>query len=262
MYEYLPMILLLFLVSFICSNVGVGGGSLYVPIMMIFTGMNIVFLIPASLVMVLGVAIASSYNHYIRGLLDLKIGALVSIFAVIGTFFGVRFALSAGDLVVSLIFFSVVLFAASKIFYDTYFRKSNDKEQNMKNTKPIYPAIACFSVLGGFLSASIGIGGGTVFMPVLLYLGKMKVKRAAGTSFFAIIVTAIFGILNYMAKHAGGFVGTNTHLVVIAGVCAAVGSYFGSKWGISRLRAKHVRLILALFLILGGVKVLLKALTL
>jgi uncharacterized protein len=103
----------------------------------------------------------------------------------------------------------------------------------------------------GFLSGLIGIGGGIVIVPVLVYLLAMNQKTAQGTTLFMFLMPiGILGVYNY---HKAGHVDFRT--AIIMAITFVIGSYFGSKTAIS-IDTKLVRQIFALAMILIGIKML------
>ena len=77
-------------------------------------------------------------------------------------------------------------------------------------------------VVGGFLSGLLGIGGGVVLIPLLVYIGHTPIKTATSVSIVAIIFAAFSGIL-------GHYRGRNIH--VPTGMCMGVASIFSAFGG-------------------------------
>ncbi len=81
-----------------------------------------------------------------------------------------------------------------------------------------------FGVFAGVLSGLFGIGGGTVLVPLFIYIMKMDIHTATGTSLAVIIPTTLIGTL---VHHFSGQV--DWKAAVIVAVLAAVGVYAGVK---------------------------------
>src|SRR4051812_24977389 len=106
-------------------------------------------------------------------------------------------------------------------------------------------------LIAGFLSGLIGIGGGIVIVPVLVYLLNMNQKMAQGTTLFMFLFPiGILGVYNY---YKGGYVDFKTALII--GTTFFIGSYFGSKTVIA-IDTKIVKQIFGAMLILIGFKML------
>jgi uncharacterized protein len=107
-------------------------------------------------------------------------------------------------------------------------------------------------LVAGYLSGLIGIGGGIVIVPILVYLMNMDQKTAQGTTLFMFLLPiGILGVYNY---HKGGFIGYKTALIM-AGTFI-IGSYLGSKTVIA-MDTKIVKQVFGAFIILIGIKMLL-----
>lgn len=106
-------------------------------------------------------------------------------------------------------------------------------------------------LIAGFLSGLIGIGGGIVIVPVLVYLLHMNQKMAQGTTLFMFLFPiGILGVYNY---YKGGYVDFKTALII--GATFFIGSYFGSKTLIT-MDTKVVKQVFGGMLILMGIKML------
>jgi uncharacterized membrane protein YfcA len=108
---------------------------------------------------------------------------------------------------------------------------------------PIPPIILGFFV--GMLAAIMGVGGGFVMVPAMLYILNMPTNVVVGTSLFQIIfVTAITTVLHAAANQT---VDIALALLLLTG--GVVGAQLGVRAGV-RMRAEHLRALLAL-LVLG-----------
>lgn len=105
----------------------------------------------------------------------------------------------------------------------------------------------------GLLSGLVGIGGGVVLVPLLLYVFKVDMHVAAGTSLAIIIPTAIAGVLGHLSN---GNVAWKFALLIAVGAIA--GSVLGS-WLADLLPSASLKKIFAFLLLLISVKVLLDA---
>ena len=106
-------------------------------------------------------------------------------------------------------------------------------------------------IAAGFLSGLIGIGGGIVIVPVLVYYLNMNQKQAQGTTLFMFMLPiGILGVFNYYKQ---GQVDIKSALIMCA--TFVIGSYFGSKTALS-IDTKLVKQIFGAFIILIGLKML------
>jgi uncharacterized membrane protein YfcA len=106
-------------------------------------------------------------------------------------------------------------------------------------------------LLAGFLSGLIGIGGGIVIVPVLVYFFSMSQKTAQGTTLFMFLLPiGILGVYNY---HKAGHVDFKT--ASIMAITFIIGSYLGSRTAIN-VDTRLVKQIFAVSIILIGIKML------
>ncbi len=106
-------------------------------------------------------------------------------------------------------------------------------------------------VAAGMLSGLVGIGGGIIIVPSLVFFLGFSQKMAQGTSLGILLLP--IGILAVLQFYKAGFVDIKTVWLVALGFLA--GSYFGSKIALS-LPQDAVKKIFAVFLILIAVKML------
>ena len=111
--------------------------------------------------------------------------------------------------------------------------------------------LLAIGIIAGFLSGLIGIGGGIVIVPMLVYFLAMGQKTAQGTTLcmFLLPIGAL-GVFNY---YKAGHVDFKTAAIIA--ITFLIGSYFGSKTALT-FDTKIVRQIFAVAIILIGIKML------
>ncbi len=106
--------------------------------------------------------------------------------------------------------------------------------------------------VAGYLSGLIGIGGGIVIVPVLVYFLAMNQKEAQGTTLFMFLLPiGCLGVYNYYKEGQ-----MNYKYALIMAITFVIGSYFGSKTALA-LDTKMVKQIFGAMIILIGLKMLL-----
>lgn len=104
-------------------------------------------------------------------------------------------------------------------------------------------------LLAGALSGLVGVGGGIIVVPVLVYFLHYSQQQAQGTTLFMFLLPiGILGVMNY---YKAGYVEIKTAFII--GSTFLIGSYFGSKLAIS-LDQKTVKQIFGVIIILLGIK--------
>ncbi len=107
-----------------------------------------------------------------------------------------------------------------------------------------------FGVLAGMLAAMMGVGGGFIMIPLMLYVLRMRMHVAAGTSLFQIFCTCILvTVLQCALNHTVDFM-----LAFLLAVGSMAGAIIGTKLG-RRLRADQLKVLLALIVLAVAAKV-------
>ena len=264
----LLQILLVFAVAFIYANLGLGGGLLFVPILLSTGIARSDVAVPISLTLTIATAASSVINHHRRGLVDFRLGrslvtgALVG--AVIGTLFTIYFL---ADKRTFTAFFTVVLLVFGTYMLRDWVRNARDvdRDDDSKLTPHRLAAVNAATLGSGFLSGSMGIGGGLLNVPLLVYGLGRRTRKAIGTSSLLIVPTAAVGFAAYLVSHAlqptGFMLPSDFVLIPILFPVVFVGAYLGSRWGLQTLRTRPIALIFILLLFIAAAKLVYDLLT-
>ena len=160
---------------------GVGGGIVIVPAL--YLALSTAGMDPAitmqvavgtSLATIVFTSLSSGYGHFKRGAIDMDLLKLWAPSLLVGVIIGALL----GGYVSGLILVGVFATVAALVALDMIFRKTKDEPTPRGFAKPIW---AVLGVATGGLSAMMGIGGGTIGVPLLNFLGY-DIRRAVGTS--------------------------------------------------------------------------------
>jgi uncharacterized membrane protein YfcA len=176
---------------------GIGGGLIMVPAMVVWLEVPIETAVVASLVGVVATSTASSLVYLRRGETDMDLGTSLLLFSVTGAV--------AGTLVAQTLFgsdegkrFIAGLFAAVLIVTSVLMVRNSERIQPARGDSHRVNAKAAAAVFGGgVLSALLGIGGGIINVPAITLAIGAPVKAATATSAFMIGVTAAAGAAVY-----------------------------------------------------------------
>lgn len=124
------------------------------------------------------------------------------------------------------------------------------KEKNALRPASVWSTMAIGSVIG-LLSGMIGIGGGIILSPVIIFLGWADVKTTAGVSALFILVNSLAGLLG---SGTMGFA-LEPQLMYMA-VLAFAGGWLGSFMGSYRLSERPITYLLATVLLIASIKLL------
>jgi len=262
-------------VGFLSGVFGVGGGFLLTPLL-IFIGVPPAVAVASSANQLVGASVSGALAHWRRGNLDLLMGILMLVGGLAGSALGVwLFALWRRqghiELVISLSYAALLttlgalmLFEASrswlrrrrrgvtrrKLHQHTWLHGLPFKLRFRRSKlyiSALLPLILGFGV--GVLSAVMGVGGGFVMVPAMIYLLGMPTAMVPGTSLFQIIfVTAAVTVLQAVANNAVDVV-----LAMVLLVGGVFGAQIGTHWG-SKLRGEQLRALLALIVLAVAAK--------
>ncbi|MEH2511782.1 putative membrane protein YfcA [Nitrobacteraceae bacterium AZCC 1564] len=112
----------------------------------------------------------------------------------------------------------------------------------------VIPVVA-IGLMIGFLGAIMGIGGGFLLIPIMIYVLRVPTSTVIGTSMALTLVTMIFAtILHATTNHLVDVV-----LALVLMVGGVIGAQFGARAG-QRIRGEHLRLLLGLLILSVGIR--------
>lgn len=108
---------------------------------------------------------------------------------------------------------------------------------------------AAVGALAGFVGGLLGVGGGNVIVPALVWLG-VEPRRASATTSFAVVFSSLAGFLGHAS-----LAGVDPGLVGATAVAASGGALLGSYLMTHRLKPRHVRTVLGAVLLAAAAKI-------
>src|SRR5713101_9999281 len=251
---------LIFGVAFIYANLGLGGGLLFVPILLSTGVPDKDLAVPISLTLTIATATSSVINHHRRGLVDFRLGGVLLMSELIGAVVGTVFTLKVLNQETFEAFFAAVLIVFGLYMVRDWVKnaRSVDEDDDSALTPSRLTLTAGATAGSGFLSGSMGIGGGLLNVPLLVYVLGRKTRKAIGTSSLLIIPTAAVGFLAYLgglALRPTGFVVPDAYVLIpVLMPVVFVGAYVGSRWGLAKLKTRSVALIFIIVLFIAAAK--------
>lgn len=242
--EYITLFyILLPIVAFLYASVGHGGASGYLALMIIFSFAE-GELKSTALILNIFVSAIAFVSYLYKKHFDLRLFLMVGIISIPAAFLGGR--LDVDDNLFKKILGVVLLIAVLKLVGVFDQKKSNEEELN----KPILVVALLIGAGIGFLSGLLGIGGGILLTPLLLFLRWSTVKVAAGISALFIFVNSISGLIGQISEDKM-ILHQNIVLLIILAVCGGLlGGYLGS----TKLNNKALRYLLAVVLLIATYK--------
>ena len=285
---YLPIagnsvnVLLIFamggLVGILSGIFGVGGGFLMTPLL-IMAGIPPTVAAASDSNQIVGASTSGTLAHYRLGNVDFKMGIVLIIGGVIGGTMGVQVIkilrqLGNADFLIKVTYVLMLGFVGFYMFVESLqalkkdkvavvAAKKESKYARLVNKLPwqvdfdksgIRLSILMPLVLGtfvGVLAAIMGVGGGFIMVPVMVYLLRMPMHVVVGTSLFQILFTCInVTIMQSYTNHTVDFI-----LALILLLGSTLGAQFGAKIS-KRLKGDQLKIFLASLVLLVMVKML------
>jgi uncharacterized protein len=262
-------------VGFLSGVFGVGGGFLLTPFL-IFIGVPPAVAVASSANQLVGASVSGVLAHWRRGNVDFKMGVILLIGGFLGSLlgvwlFGLLRRIGQVELVINLCFVLLLGTLGALMLIEgtrTLMRRRKVGAPRRKLHQHIWVHglplkmrfrrsklyISALLPLGlgfliGILSAIMGIGGGFVMVPAMIYLLGMPTVIVPGTSLFQIIfVAATVTVLQAINNRTVDAV--LALLLLIGGV---LGAQIGTRMG-SRLRGDQLRIMLAVLVLAVAVK--------
>ncbi|MEM1272986.1 MAG: sulfite exporter TauE/SafE family protein [Pseudomonadota bacterium] len=259
------------LVGILSGMFGVGGGFLMTPLLF-FIGIPPAVAVATEANQIVASSFSGVLAHLRRKTVDLKMGTILTIGGVIGAAAGVQvFALLTRlgqvELLVRLCYVVFLGVIGSIMFFESLraIRRARNPVQSTPaprrqrgwvdslpfktrfRTSGLYisviPPIGV-GVFVGILAAIMGVGGGFIMVPAMIYLLGMPTKVVVGTSLFQIIFVTGFATL----MHATTNFTVDMVLAVLLLLGGVVGAQIGTRIGV-RMKAEQLRILLAIMVL-------------
>jgi uncharacterized protein len=236
--------------------IGAGGGFILVPVLLILFPNEAPEIVTSISLMVVFLNALSGTIAYARSnRIDYKIGMIFSLATMPGAVLGAlattavsreRFNLLFGFLLLAIA--AVLVIGPGKESATRIAQSSNRSSLRSLNLTTLITG-ALVSTGFGFLSSFLGIGGGILYVPALVYLLRVPVHVATATSLFVLMITAFTG----SATH---FVTGLFHADAGRGVALSIGAVVGAQAGVILSQKIHGEWIIrSLALALGLVAI-------
>lgn len=200
------VIFLISLFAALAGMVGIGGGALFTPIMLLIGSASPYIAVPLSNVTILGVAVAAVILNLQRKRISFRVALVLEPFTILGTIVGVQLHLLLPELVLVVILEIVLIIIAVRTAYKSItLRKGLDEEDLPSSETPAKSEISRYqwslgmggSFIAGILSGSVGIGGGLIKVPILVELG-LAPSIASGTGSLMVFFTSLSSVLQFL----------------------------------------------------------------
>ena len=227
---------------------GGGGSILTVPILVYAVGMDTKVAVAFSLAVVGTTTLFGTISHLRNKNIDIRIALLFGLIAIPSTFLGTYLSQFVSGTIQLLIFATIMIIAAIFMFIG---KKDQDKKEKKTNT---YLVIISGSLVG-LLTGFIGVGGGFLIVPALIFFTGTDMKKAVGTSLFIITLNSFFGFISYL-----NFLTIPWLFLLKFTGCSIIGILIGAKL-VKFVPQKILSKAFAIFLVIMGVFIIFKNIT-
>ena len=235
-------VLFSFLLAFVFSIFGQGGGSVYSPLL-ILLGYTVLISTSTSLVLNLITSVSAGYIFYRNKMIDFKASLMFVPGIVVGAFAGGALSKFVNSSVLLWLFVFFLIILGGKMAY-SYREKGKDNEGKPlpKLSTAMYILIVVFSIAVGIISGLLGVGGGILIVPFMTYVLKYPTKSAAGSSHLIISFSALAGIIGHATSHRLDY-----PLIAITGIAVLIGGNLGARFSL-RVKPKMIKAGLGLLM--------------
>jgi len=257
------------LVGILSGMFGVGGGFLMTPLLF-FIGIPPAVAVATEANQIVASSFSGVLAHVKRRTVDFRMGTVLLIGGLVGAALGVQLfntlkSVGQVDLLVKLSYVIFLGIIGGLMFFESLRairrsrvtggaakRRKHNWVHNLPfkmkfRTSGLYISVIPPLIIGvfvGVLAAIMGVGGGFIMVPAMIYLLGMPTKVVVGTSLFQIIFVTAFTTL----LHATTNFTVDMPLAVLLLIGGVVGAQIGTRIG-TRLKAEQLRILLAIMVL-------------
>ena len=256
-------------VGILGTIVGAGGGFFVVPYLLLVSKMPHLTVIGTSMTMVFFNAISGTLAYLRQKRIDLKTGIRFSLAILPGSILGAYISNFLNIKIYSILFGLLLLGVGIFILVRPQYE---DNENNLASVMDVKWPIAkrrivdsegntylysfnekkglILSFLIGFMATSLGIGGGILHVPLMIYMLGFPVHIATATSFFILLISSFSGVITHFFMN---------HVNLIVALYLSGGAIIGAQIGAilsKKFDSKIIQTILAVCLVLVSFKLI------
>lgn len=256
-------------VGVVSGLVGVGGGIVMVPLLYLlfahseWSGISIpsahqaVVAHATSLFVIVPTAIAGIYSYHRAGMVVWRVALPMAATAVLAAMGGVQVAVRLPPEILKAAFGGFLFASGLNLL------KSSRGEDLSREDGNRFP----FAVLGGFLvgfiTSLLGVGGGIVAIPLLIYLVRLEVKKVAATSLGIVVFSALMAAVTYAITgwgHPELPPGSAGYIFLPAGLALLPGAVLSARFGVrinQELNPRALKILFGLVFLVVGLRLFL-----
>ncbi len=234
--EYVTFILIGLIGGTVSGLMGIGGGTVIIPLLLYLSGIDIKVATAMSMVHIVFASIAGTIFNYYQKTIIFKYSLYLGLSGMLFSFLGGYLTKYIPDLTIKIMYL-----AALTISFILLLLRSRITSHKINPSKSDLYKIIPIGAVAGFMAGILGIGGGFLFVPALLFFMGLPMNIATGTSLGAIIFTSIPGL-------AGKILSVDFN--ILFGVIVGLGGIGGARLGTylkRKIKPVAIRIIFILF---------------
>ena len=231
------------------SMLGLGGGIIVVPVLT-FLGFSPTAAASNSLFAALSNAVASTVSYSRQKRIEVSLGLKLGLLSVPGTVLGAVVSSDVTPNIFKVLFGLVLIASAAYIFLR---KRLHEKESTISKQMILFVIGASF--FAGIVSSFFGIGGGIIFVPLMVVGLGMTMKRAAPTSQLVLLFSSFSGVLVH------SFLG---HPDFVHAGFLAIGSFAGGLVGARlsiEIKERYLQILVSVVILIAAAKLFFDSLT-
>ena len=252
--------LLGFLIGTVASMVGVGGGVFIVPLLTLLYEFSPSEAVGTSLATIIFTSLASTANYSRQKRIYYKTGLILALTTIPGAFLGAYLTSIIEERLLGLIFGLFIFFVALRMIFKLSFSrtkqshtgKGGHSESSLFESRRKISSGVALSFFGGLSAGLLGIGGGSLLVPIMVLAMKMPMHTAVATSMFTMIFTSTSGVMQHFRQG---------NIVFEYVLPLVLGTIFGAQLGAytsKKISSGNLRTIFGIVLVIVSIRMILK----
>ena len=242
MIDQLWLILLGFTAGVLGSMIGVGGGIIVVPALT-FLGFPPTVAASNSLFAALSNSIASTISYSRQKRIEFSLGLKLGLLTIPGTVLGAIISTDDSPDLFKFLFGFVLIASAAYIFLR---KKIEDKEKILSKQMMVFAIGASF--FAGIISSFFGVGGGIIFVPLMVVGMGMTMKRAAPTSQLILLFASLSGVIVHSILGHPDFLQAG-----FLAIGAFIGGLIGARLSID-IKERYLQILISVVIVIAAGK--------
>ena len=247
--SFLALALVGFVIGLLSGILGVGGGTIMVPVFRLFIGLSAIESTATSLFTIVPTSLSGALTRIREKTCVLSLGLTLGLGGALTSPVGVWLASISPGWLIMVAAALVIAYSAVSMFMKAIRMKGMSAVEDDQQVRLSRRQLALGLMIGAFAglgSGYIGVGGGFLMVPLMVNILGVSMKEASGTSLVAMVILAIPGVVEHV------MLGNIDYLV---GVAVALGSIPGAIAGahlVKKIPERVLRFTFSFFLLIAA----------